>query len=50
MSSKMISVRIGEELLKYLIERAEKEHRTLSNTIVSILMDEKERTEGGKGA
>lgn len=30
-------------MLKYLEERAEREHRTLSNMIISILSDAKER-------
>ena len=43
MPTKMISVRIDEDLLKYLQDRAEKEHRTLSNMIVSLLAEQKER-------
>ena len=42
MPTKSISVRVDEDLLKYLTERAEKEHRTLSNLIISILLNEKE--------
>ena len=45
MPTKSISVRVDEDLLKYLTERAEKEHRTLSNLIISILLNEKEGDE-----
>lgn len=45
MPTKVITIRIEEDLLKYLTERADKEHRTLSNMIISILMTEKERDE-----
>lgn len=47
MPTKQIALRIDEELLKYLEERAEREHRTLSNMIISILLDAKE-AEGEK--
>lgn len=47
MPTKLISIRIGTELLAYLTERAEKEHRTLSNMIVTILLEDKERRTGG---
>lgn len=43
MPTKSIGFRIDEDLLKYLEERAEREHRTLSNMIISILLDAKER-------
>ena len=43
MPTKSIGLRIDENLLKYLQERAEKEHRTLSNLIISILLDAKEQ-------
>ena len=43
MPTKSIGLRIDEELLKYLEERAEREHRTLSNMIISILLDAKEQ-------
>lgn len=43
MPTKNIGLRIDETLLKYLQERAEREHRTLSNLIVSILMTEMEK-------
>lgn len=42
MPTKSINVRIDTELLEYLQKRADKEHRTLSNMIISILMTEKE--------
>ena len=43
MSTQVISLRIEQELLEYLKERAEHEHRTLSNLIISILLDEREK-------
>lgn len=45
MPTKQIALRLDEELVAYLEARAAKEHRTLSNMIISILMDEKERDE-----
>ena len=42
MPTKGITIRIEKDLLDYLQERADKEHRTLSNMIISILMTEKE--------
>lgn len=45
MPTKAVNLRIDTELLAYLQERADKEHRTLSNMIISILMTEKEREE-----
>lgn len=45
MPTSVVNIRIDSELLKYLKERADKEHRTLSNMIISILMTEKEREE-----
>ena len=45
MPTQVISLRIEQELLEYLKERAEREHRTLSNLIVSILLDEREKEE-----
>lgn len=45
MPTKPINLRLDTELLEYLETRATKEHRTLSNMIISILLDEKERTE-----
>lgn len=44
-STKLISIRIDIELLAYLQEKADKEHRTLSNMINHILMTEKESDE-----
>lgn len=50
MPTKVITIRIDKDLLDYLQKRADKEHRTLSNMIISILMTEKERDESeGKG-
>lgn len=45
MPTKQIALRLDEDLLAYLEARATKEHRTLSNMIISILLDEKERDE-----
>lgn len=45
MAKDVITLRIDDDLLKYLQNRANKEHRTLSNMIVSILLTEKEREE-----
>lgn len=45
MPTKPINLRLDVELIEYLEARATKEHRTLSNMIISILLDEKERTE-----
>jgi uncharacterized protein (DUF1778 family) len=42
MPTQVISLRIDTELLEYLKERAEREHRTLTNMITSILLDAKE--------
>ena len=47
MPTKAVNIRIDAELLAYLQERADKEHRTLSNMIISILMTEKEREKNG---
>ena len=43
MPTSVVNIRMDEDLLKYLKERAEKEHRTLSNMIISILLTEKEK-------
>ena len=48
MPTKSITIRMDDDLLKYLTERAEQEHRTLSNMIISILLTEKECDENGK--
>lgn len=45
MPTKSIGLRIEEDLLRYLEQRAEREHRTLSNMIISILLDAKEQDE-----
>jgi len=42
MPTKTIAIRLPEDLLEYLTKRAEKEHRTLSNMIIAILLDNKE--------
>ena len=39
MPTKQIALRLDEELLRYLEDRANREHRTLSNMIISILLD-----------
>ena len=36
------SIRIPKELYEWLKNKAEEEHRTISNTIISILADEME--------
>ena len=43
MPTKNIGIRIDEDLLRYLEDRADREHRTLSNMIISILLDAKEK-------
>ena len=45
MPTNVVNIRMDEDLLNYLKQRAEKEHRTLSNMIISILLTEKERDE-----
>lgn len=45
MPTKPISIRIDTGLLDYLQKRAWKEHRTLSNLIVCILLNEKTKDE-----
>lgn len=45
MPTKSIALRIDTKLLECLETRAAREHRTLSNMIVSILLDEIERKE-----
>lgn len=45
MPTKNIGIRIDEDLLRYLEDRAKREHRTLSNMILSILLDEKAKDE-----
>lgn len=49
MPTTLVSLRIDNDLLEYLKQRAEQEHRSLSNMIVSILIEEKERKEGEVG-
>lgn len=48
MPTKAINLRIDTELLEYLQKRADHEHRTLSNMIISILLTEKERDDERK--
>lgn len=48
MPTKAINLRLNTELLSYLEARAQKEHRSLSNMIISILLDAKEAEEGEK--
>ena len=43
MPTKSVTIRIDEDLLKYLSNRAEREHRTVSNMILSILQTEEIR-------
>lgn len=42
MPTRAVNIRVDEELYQYLLDRAEKEHRTVSNMIISILLDSKE--------
>jgi hypothetical protein len=42
---KQIGLRIKESLLSWLLKQAEKENRTLSNYIITILLEEKNREE-----
>ncbi len=42
MPTRAVNIRVDEELYQYLQDRADKEHRTLSNMIISILLDAKE--------
>ena len=39
MPTKSIAVRVPDDLYEYLVNRAQKEHRTLSNLIISMLLD-----------
>ena len=48
MPTKLISIRIDTQLLAYLKERAEKEHRTLSNMIVAILLEKMGEDRNGR--
>lgn len=45
MPTKPINIRLDIELIEYLEARAAREHRTLSNMIISILLSEKEKDE-----
>lgn len=49
MPTTFVSLRIDSVLLEYLKQRAEQEHRSLSNMVIFILMEEKERKEGKVG-
>ena len=42
MPTKSIAVRLPDELYDYLVARAEKEHRTLSNMVIALLLDAKD--------
>ena len=46
MPTKQMNLRLDTKLLEYLEMRAEREHRTLSNMIISILLEEMERKKG----
>ena len=46
MATKMISLRIDESLVNYYKERAEEEHRTLSNMIITVLAVEQKKDKG----
>ena len=43
MPTKSIAVRLPDALYDYLVARAEKEHRTLSNMIISLLLTVQEQ-------
>ena len=49
MPTKPINIRLDTELIEYLEARAEREHRTLSNMIISILLSEKEKDDNNNG-
>ena len=42
MPTKSVAIRLPEELVEWLKAKAEREHRTLSNVIVDILLMAKE--------
>jgi predicted DNA-binding protein len=42
MPTKSVAIRLPEELVDWLKAKAEREHRTLSNVIVDILLTVKE--------
>jgi predicted DNA-binding protein len=42
MPTKSVAIRLPEELVEWLKAKAEREHRTLSNVIVDILLTAKE--------
>lgn len=42
MPTKSVAIRLPEELVEWLKSKAEREHRTLSNVIVDILLTAKE--------
>lgn len=48
MPTKPIGIRIPEDVYVWLKEKSEIEHRNLSNTIISILMDAKECEQNGQ--
>ena len=39
MPTVLTSIRLPEELYEWLKDKAEKEHRTLSNTLIAVLLD-----------
>ena len=45
MPTVQIGIRLPQELYDWLKEKSEKEHRTLSNTLISLLLDLKESEE-----
>ena len=49
MQTKTIAIRLPEDLLEYLTKRAEKEHRNLSNMIISLLLDVREKDGDNRG-
>lgn len=39
----LTSIRLPQDLYEWLKDKAEKEHRTVSNTLISVLIDAKEK-------
>lgn len=42
MPTVLTSIRLPQELYEWLKDKAEKEHRTISNMLIAILIDEKD--------
>ena len=48
MPTVQIGVRVPEELYEWLKDKAEKEHRTISNMLIAILADAKDGENNGR--